>query len=346
MNVLQKNISLLEYHIAQKNISKIPSNCGTMFILNYTKSCQGDKVWDDVTMVCRGIVVDVDYNIIAKSFPKFFNLFELEMFGATVDIANLSGYFEKYDGSNIIGFKKNCVLYTNTRGSWNTEYSKIANKMLLDSGENIIEGYTYIFELCVPSFDKMVVEYDKDFLVLLGMYDKDFNEIPYKQLKNYITKLDIAKEYKFDDLTFEQVLGLNTDNSEGFVVAFKEPIRNLNTDRMKLKFDDYVRKHFLKSKLSRKYLFELWSADKTFEGEVEEEFVVIIKSYFDEFDASYKKYTEDCDALIKLYSTVPFEVAFQNLQDTKYVTTVMRKMRELNKIGTYKFNKIDYIKSI
>jgi hypothetical protein len=270
----------------------------------------------------------------------------LEMFGATVDIANLSGYFEKYDGSNIIGFKKNCVLYTNTRGSWNTEYSKIANKMLLDSGENIIEGYTYIFELCVPSFDKMVVEYDKDFLVLLGMYDKDFNEIPYKQLKNYITKLDIAKEYKFDDLTFEQVLGLNTDNSEGFVVAFKEPIRNLNTDRMKLKFDDYVRKHFLKSKLSRKYLFELWSADKTFEGEVEEEFVVIIKSYFDEFDASYKKYTEDCDALIKLYSTVPFEVAFQNLQDTKYVTTVMRKMRELNKIGTYKFNKIDYIKSI
>ena len=42
-------------------------------IYNYSRTCQYGGLWDDITLNCRGLVLDNKGNVIAKPFPKFFN---------------------------------------------------------------------------------------------------------------------------------------------------------------------------------------------------------------------------------------------------------------------------------
>lgn len=44
------------------------------WILNYTQKAQIDWEWNSVTTICRGLIVDQDWNIIARPFKKFFTL--------------------------------------------------------------------------------------------------------------------------------------------------------------------------------------------------------------------------------------------------------------------------------
>ena len=46
-------------------------------IYNYTHECQFDRKWDEVTTTCRGLIMNIlTGKIIARPFPKFFNLQE------------------------------------------------------------------------------------------------------------------------------------------------------------------------------------------------------------------------------------------------------------------------------
>jgi len=47
-----------------------------LFIYNYNGRTQIDGVWNEATMLCRGLILDKDRNIVARPFPKFFNLDE------------------------------------------------------------------------------------------------------------------------------------------------------------------------------------------------------------------------------------------------------------------------------
>ena len=45
-------------------------------ILNYTQRTQFERVWNPVTLACRGLVVTADGLVVARPFAKFFNLAE------------------------------------------------------------------------------------------------------------------------------------------------------------------------------------------------------------------------------------------------------------------------------
>jgi RNA ligase len=60
-------------------------------IYNYSRECQYNGIWDDITLNCRGLVLDNEGNVIAKPFPKFFNYEEHK----PEDIPN--EYFEVYE---------------------------------------------------------------------------------------------------------------------------------------------------------------------------------------------------------------------------------------------------------
>ena len=49
-----------------------------LFIYNYTPKAQYERVWNDVTLMCRGLILDAQYNIVSRPFRKFFNLGEAE----------------------------------------------------------------------------------------------------------------------------------------------------------------------------------------------------------------------------------------------------------------------------
>ncbi len=113
-------------------------------IYNYTPKTQYEKLWDDVTLVCRGLVMDGDV-VVAKPFPKFFNMEEL----SDNEIPNESfEVFEKMDGSCII-----CFFYDNkwicaTRGSFTSQQAIKANEMLKNYPvEKLDTKNTYLFEI-------------------------------------------------------------------------------------------------------------------------------------------------------------------------------------------------------
>ena len=42
-------------------------------IYNYSRECQYEGLWDDITLNMRGTILDIEGNVIAKPFAKFFN---------------------------------------------------------------------------------------------------------------------------------------------------------------------------------------------------------------------------------------------------------------------------------
>ena len=45
-------------------------------IWNYTEKVQYESAWDEITLMCRGLVTDNEGNVVARPFKKFFNIEE------------------------------------------------------------------------------------------------------------------------------------------------------------------------------------------------------------------------------------------------------------------------------
>ena len=105
-------------------------------IYNYSRTCQYGRLWDEITLACRGLVLDNEGNVIAKPFPKFFNYEE----HTTEEIPNeLFDVYEKMDGS--LGI---CFYYER-------ELTYIERYKLWFNG-NYETGMEYCEEI-IPNFD-------------------------------------------------------------------------------------------------------------------------------------------------------------------------------------------------
>jgi len=94
----QKNLVLekLETYFQNGLLSKQKHPKYDLFIWNYTPKVQYDRLWDDITIQCRGLVTDSKGKIIARPFKKFFNYEEHK----PEDIPNEDYVvYEKMDGS-------------------------------------------------------------------------------------------------------------------------------------------------------------------------------------------------------------------------------------------------------
>jgi RNA ligase len=111
-------------------------------IYNYSRNCQFEEYWDDLTLMCRGLVLDHDGNIVARPFRKFFNL-EESKHTPTTDF----DVYEKMDGSLGILFYYDEWLLA-TRGSFTSEQSIKGKEMLNKySTEKLDKNKTYLFEI-------------------------------------------------------------------------------------------------------------------------------------------------------------------------------------------------------
>ena len=112
-------------------------------IWNYTPKVQYENLWDEITLMTRGLVVDDLGNIVARPFAKFFNWEEMKH-TPTDDFE----VFEKVDGSCIILFYYNHEWVFASRGSFTSEQSvkakELSSKYPLHS---LDKQKTYIFEI-------------------------------------------------------------------------------------------------------------------------------------------------------------------------------------------------------
>jgi len=278
------NIDVLRKYENDGLIQKQSHPSLPLYIWNYTRTCQYDSKWDDITLNCRALVTDNNGNIVARGFKKFFNLEELK----PEEIPNEPfEVFEKLDGSLILAFQYNNNWIICSRGSFTSDYAIEAEKLFyeLKYDEKLDnEGHTYIFEYC-SHWNRIVVNYDKERLVLLGLIDsKRGIEVNIQPLaSDFFQKevgfLDVVKKYDgINDYTNLRNI-YNGDNREGFVIRFKSGFR------LKMKYEEYVRLHRIVTNITTYDIWEYLKDGKKIES--------LLENVPDEFDAWVKNKIKD-----------------------------------------------------
>lgn len=221
-----------------------------LWIYNYTPEVQFEKLWDDVTMQCRGLILDEDNNIVARPFKKFFNYGEVPM----SEIPDLPFTMtEKVDGSLLIMTRYQGELIFATRGSFESDQVEMAKEIWLNKyhhlGPAIYHGYTYLFEIIDPR-NRIVVDYQGESDLIALEYTKNdeenfqyFPALPFKAVKQH---------FGFNNVE-EAIASLDGEwnNREGYVIKFE------NGYRIKIKSPEYLRLHKIITNTSELGIWEM-----------------------------------------------------------------------------------------
>ena len=261
-------------------------------IWNYSEKVQYEGLFDGVTLNARGLVTDNDGKIVARPFKKFFNM-EENKHTPTEEF----DVFEKMDGSLGILFNYQGEWIMATRGSFVSEQAIKGFEMLRNYDyEKLHKNYTYLFEIIYKE-NRIVVRYDYDDLILLGMietktgYEVDLHKKGTDvRLKNLIDNIGFKVVRKFDKVkSYEPLKHFIPDSKEGYVVRFS------NGDRIKIKGEEYLRLHKLMTNVSTTAVWEMLSEGRDvlelLKG-VPDEFYKKIKMYVIDLRYSYLSYSE------------------------------------------------------
>jgi RNA ligase len=218
---------------------------GKFTFLNYSRETQYNRKWDNITINCRGLIVDDNWNIVARSFPKFFN--HDEEYNMNINLKELNDIkiYEKLDGSLGLLFydKYEDEWLISTKGSINSEQSIWAKNWYNENKQYfkylINPEITYVFEI-IYNENKIVLNYEKEGLYLLTSFRNfDGVEIPMDDF-DYPLK---PKIYSFEE--FEEMFKTQKDLMfEGFILKYKTNDNNYN--RIKFKYEYYKKLHRLK----------------------------------------------------------------------------------------------------
>ena len=276
-------------------------------IWNYSQTTQYAGKWDDVTLVCRGLITDNETGeIVARPFRKFFN-WEENKHTPTKDFE----VFTKEDGSLGIAFNYKGDWIFASRGSFTSDQAIWAAEFI---NENLVNGvaamfnkdYTYLFEI-VYKENRIVVNYgDYEGIILLGAINtKTGEELPYNKLSEYAYFFDVVRKY--DGITdFGELKRMVGDNEEGFVIRFS------NGDRMKIKGEEYLRLHRIMTNVSTTSVWETLSNG----GDMEE----VLKDVPDEFYDKIKEFVKDLviqfdnirKDYIQYYTDIVFKIGIED----------------------------------
>ncbi|MBM7703453.1 RNA ligase [Metabacillus iocasae] len=227
-------------------------------ILNYTEHVTYEKRWNDVTLACRGLILNEKTGeIVARPFPKFFNYGELPEYEEGIPFHEVPEFTVKHDGSLGISYKVNGKIHWATRGSFESEQAKVAQHIWESkyATVQIPDELTLLVEIIDPR-TKVVVNYNGlSDLVIIGAihrftgYDYSYEELLLLGKKLGMTVTEQVK------LTIEEAVKLKseiTHNSEGWVLRWP------NGKRLKVKGDHYLDIHKIAYGLSSKMKAEHW----------------------------------------------------------------------------------------
>ena len=277
-------------------------------IYNYSQKTQYEGHWDEVTLACRGLIVDSSTGkVIVRPFPKFFNYEEVQ------DQVPWRGsdyvyVQEKMDGSLGILFYYGETMewVLATRGSFTSAQAVrgmeiLRSKYTLDAFEKSV---AYLVEIIYPE-NRIVVDYGKEKITFLGAcLNRSFGyedggddelhwttaQVFFKmsgipksdtvETKQFFNHPQVKEHLPFGPEIYKYLKEKNTKNKEGFVLRFFP-----SNFRCKIKFEDYVALHRIVTQVSS---YDIWENLKD-TGKLPESFLTHVP---DEFYSWVKK-TED-----------------------------------------------------
>lgn len=247
------SFSRLQQLIADGYISKRKHPTEDLWILNYTARTQYAKVWTPETIMCRGLVVDERWNVIARGFPKFWNWEEhpeevrAERLGMIAQ--GKARFTEKMDGSLIIAFWHNGSWHFTTRGSFESEQAAQA-PFIASLGDRWKQfypnrDYTYLLEIIYPE-NRIVVDYGpaRDMYLLVVIDTKTGQEVLLKAPGPF-PRPHVYSQNEVANSAWVK------PNSEGVVVTFDDGWR------CKMKTEEYKRLHKLLCGVTPKSIWEM-----------------------------------------------------------------------------------------
>lgn len=256
---MRYEIELINRYINERLIEKNEHPKYPISIYNYSRECQYAEKWDAITLNMRGTVLDIDGNLIARTFPKFFNLEE-----GRYSPSEEFDIYEKLDGSLGILFNYEGEWIFASRGSFTSSQSAKGFEILQKYDyEKLHKNYTYLFEIIYDE-NRIVVKYNYEDLVLIGMIEtKTGYEVNLYginddiRLNNIIKNIGFKVVKKYNGISdFKELKKSIGENEEGFVVRFS------NGERVKIKGEEYIRLHRLITNFSNVDIWESLSLGK------------------------------------------------------------------------------------
>lgn len=342
-----------KYNIKKREHKLFPE----LVSLSYSK--QEQDFSNQIIKECRGLVINQDtLEVISQPLKKSLN------YGAPgcTDIPfEDAEFYDKEDGTMINLYYYGNSWQTGTTGTpdglCSVNYPPLNNphltfsELFFDTIEfdlnNLDKNKTYIFELCSP-YNKVVVkrEDQKPYVRLLAVRDRTSLKEEKISIHSYLPLVK-KREFKSYLEVLDYCKDLDGDKEEGFII--------LNTktfERIKIKGEDYVTKHYLLDSFSNKAIFKLVknndNPDDLMQFKVLYQKYNIIKEKVNELklivDKEYKRfeYIEDQKQFALAVSTNPLKsLLFQKRNNIVWKFTLKKmliKTLENYLINILKFN--------
>jgi T4 RnlA family RNA ligase len=288
------DLPLLKKMIAEGYVHAQKHPTQDLYIYNYSPKTQYERVWNNVTLMCRGLILDAAYNIVARPFTKFFNLGEMEnqvMPNESFEV------YEKLDGSLGIMYFVDNQAFIATRGSFASDQAIRAYAILNEKYAKILRGSldetkTYLFEIIYPE-NRIVVDYGSvEDLILTAIVDnKTGEDMPLLDIG-----FPLVKQYHgIHDIHILRTL--EETNREGFIIKYKSGLR------YKVKFEEYMRIHRIVTQVSNINIWEYMSADMPFDeilDRVPDEFYDWVKKTSSDLKNQYETIEKQCQFDFKI----------------------------------------------
>lgn len=192
---------------------------------------------------CRGLKFDLDGNLIARPFHKFFNLGEKR---AAEEEPWQSEHIvlDKLDGSMIHpAYVRGELVFMTRMGvsAPSVQALKVATQSVCDlCADMIAAGFTPIFEYTSPD-NRIVLAYEKSELTLLAVrHIRTGAYIPHRELVRVADKYGLPVAKAFSSVRDYKAFWSNAraqEGVEGYVIAFDDG------HRLKIKTDAYALRH-------------------------------------------------------------------------------------------------------
>ncbi|MFT5510072.1 MAG: putative kinase [Hyphomicrobiaceae bacterium] len=177
--------------------------------LNFTRDAFFKGNWDDVNIMARGLFVADDRRIVARSYPKFFNL-EERVETQTRNLRNslefpLKLWVKENGYLGILGwdhvgadlfYASKSTPESDFAGWFREIFDVEADERGIARARDVVNkrNLTLVFEVNDPVRDPHMIAYEKPHVVLLDaiLREEKFARLPYEDLKQIATMLGVA----------------------------------------------------------------------------------------------------------------------------------------------------------
>jgi RNA ligase len=235
-------------HVRAQSHPELP-----LTIYNYTEVCAFSGAWTEVTLACRGLIVETGGAIAARPLAKFFN--HGQTGAPVIELDEPVMVTDKADGSLGIIYPTPSGPAVATRGSFSSDQAVHATAVLRSryAGWTPPAGLTVLVEIVYPG-NRIVLDYDGlDDLILLGAVDiatgHSFGPAAVPSWPGPVVET-------FPYPTFGAALAAGPrPGKEGLVIQVTR-----TGDRLKIKYEEYVHLHRLITGLSARRVWEALGA--------------------------------------------------------------------------------------